>query len=229
MQRVPTRPQLELPTYAPLRVPEDLAARASAIGVDLAPAQIERLAAYLGLLLAMNERVNLTRITDPDEVWSRHALDALTLVPELADVSSGGRVLDVGSGGGVPGIPLAIARPDLRVALLEATNKKADFLRGATRALSLDVEVHADRAETLAAGEMRGSFDVVTARAVAAIDVLLGWTAPFAKKGGLLLFIKGARADEELAAARDAMKRRRCTHERTVVTPTGRVVVLRVG
>ena len=223
------RPPLAIPAVPPLPVPDDFAVRAAAIGVVLPADRAPRLGAYLALLIAMNEQVNLTRITEPGEAWRRHVLDALTLVPELSDVPAGARLLDVGSGGGVPGIPLAIARPDLRVDLLEATGKKADFLRGAARALDLPIDVHADRAEKLATSELRGRFDVVTARAVAAIDALLGWTAPFAKEGGKLLFIKGERADEELAAARGAMKRYRCTHERTTVTPTGRVVVLRVG
>src|SRR5690606_12135457 len=111
--------------------------RLAAIGVALDDVAIGRLGDFLARLLAMNEQVNLTSITDPDGAWTRHALDALTLVPHLADLPAGARVLDVGSGGGVPGIPLAIARPDLRVTLVEATEKKCAFLRGVADAIGL--------------------------------------------------------------------------------------------
>lgn len=212
----------------PSRHPPWLAERLDEIGVQLDAASIARLGDYLGHLLVMNRRMNLTRITEPDEAWSRHVLDALTLVPHLAGLAPGARILDVGSGGGVPGIPLAIARPDLRLSLLEATGKKAAFLVAAARHLKLDVEVLAERAEKLASTSLRRSFDVVTARAVASIETLLGWTAPFAKPGGRLLLIKGARAEDELGVARDALRRLSCEHERTVLTPTGRIVVIRV-
>ncbi|NUO50097.1 MAG: 16S rRNA (guanine(527)-N(7))-methyltransferase RsmG [Polyangiaceae bacterium] len=176
----------------------------------------------------MNEQVNLTAITDPVEAWTRHGLDALSLVPLLADLPAGARVLDMGAGGGVPGIPLAIARPDLRFTLVDATAKKTAFLVAVAEALGLDnVTVINGRAEELASGELERAFDAVTARAVAKISGLLAWTAPFAKSRGRLLFIKGQRADQELADAAKALRRFRCTHERTVETPTGRVVVLR--
>lgn len=221
------RPALPLPAVATLAPPADFDARLGELGVRLEPEQVGKLGDFLALLLAMNEQVNLTAVTDPAEAWSRHALDALSLVPHLASVPAGARVLDVGSGGGVPGIPLAIARPDLRVTLLDATEKKVAFLRAAAAELGLtNVEAVCGRAETVALG---APFDVVTARAVAKIAVLLGWTAPFARAGGLLLFIKGARADEELREAGAMLKRHRCAHVRTTQTPTGRVVALRVG
>lgn len=226
----PTRAPLPLPSPPPLTPPADLGERLAALGVSLDDAAIARLGDYLARLLAMNELVNLTRITDPAEVWTRHALDALSLLPHLADLPAGARVLDVGSGGGVPGIPLAIARPDLRVSLLEATEKKAAFLRAVAEAMGLaQVDVITGRAEQLATTPLRGRYDAVTARAVAAIEALLPWTAPFARSGGRLLFIKGERAAQELEQAKRALQRFRCTHDRTVLTPTGRVVVLRVG
>lgn len=222
------RAPLSLPAPPPLAAPDGFAAGAAALGVSLSAEQTATLGDYLARLIAMNERVNLTRITDPADAWNRHALDALSLVPHLADLPGGGRVLDVGSGGGVPGIPLAIARPDLHVVLLEATAKKADFLRAVSSAIGLaNVEVWNGRAERGAESEDRASFDAVTARGVAKIDVLLGWTVPFAKPRGLLLFIKGERAEEELAEARQNLAQSHCTHERTVRTPTGRIVLLR--
>jgi 16S rRNA (guanine527-N7)-methyltransferase len=135
-------------------------------------------------------------------------------------------VLDVGSGGGVPGIPLAIARPDLHVTLLDATEKKVAFLRAVVAELGLaNVDTVCGRAEDV---DLGATFDVVLARAVAKLPTLLGWTAPFAKRGGRLLLIKGERAEIELKAAAKRLRQLRCEHERTVPTPTGRIIVLRV-
>jgi 16S rRNA (guanine527-N7)-methyltransferase len=200
------------------------------LGVVLSPAQLVQLGDYLARLLAMNEHMNLTAITDPEQAWQRHVLDALTLCPLLRDLAPGARLLDVGSGGGIPGIPLAIARPDLRVTLIEATQKKAAFLRAVVEALGLhQVEVLAERAERLTSGALRGSFDVVSARAVAKLDALMPLTAPFAKPGAHVLLIKGASVDDELARAAKTLARFHCTHERTITTRTGRVVVLRLA
>lgn len=224
------RAPLPLPAATPLAAPRDFEARLAQIDVSLDADQIVRLGDYLARLLAMNEQVNLTSIIEPGEAWTRHVLDALTLVPQMADLPAGARVLDVGSGGGVPGIPLAIARPDIELTLVDATTKKASFLVAVAHAIGLDnVVVEAARAEDLEKTDLRGSFDAVTARAVAKLSSLLAWTAPFAKRGGRLLFIKGERAEHEISEARKALRRYRCTHERTVLTPTGRVVVMRVG
>lgn len=215
-----------MPAPIPLTPPPDLAERLAAVGVALDPPTLAKLTDYLGRLLAMNELMNLTAIKEPSEVWTRHALDALTLVPLLADLPSGARVVDIGSGGGVPGVPLAIARPDLKVTLVEATQKKAAFLDGLRAALSLpNLVVRAERAEQLT--DVRGAFDAATARAVGRIAMLLPITAPFVKPGGRVLLIKGQKADEELAEAAAVMDDERCAHETTVDTPTGRIVVFR--
>jgi 16S rRNA (guanine527-N7)-methyltransferase len=223
------REPLELPSPPPLPVPPDLDPALRELGVSLDPAQLALLGDYLARLLAMNERVNLTAVTDPVEAWTKHVLDGLSIAPELASLPAGASVLDVGSGGGVPGIPLAIARPDLEVTLLEATQKKAAFLADVAEALGLsNVSVIAERAEDARETELAGAFDAVTARAVAKLSALLAWTAPFARDGGQLVLIKGQRAELELRDAKRAMKLAGCTHERTTPTRTGRVVVLRV-
>ena len=229
MSHGPQRSPLPLPEVAALAIPPDFDERLAALGVTLDANAKTKLASFLALLLAMNEQMNLTAITEPEAAWSRHALDALSLVPALAGLQEGSSVLDVGSGGGVPGIPLAIARPDVRVTLLDATEKKIAFIRAAAANLDLaNVTAVTGRAEQEQVGLGR-VFDVVVARAVAKISTLIGWTAPFAKKGGRLLFIKGERADAELGEAKAILRRFACDHERTVLTPTGRIVVLRVG
>jgi len=224
------RDPIPLPEPTPLSPPQDWAARLAALGVSLDAAATAKLGDYLARLLAMNERMNLTAVTDPLEVWTRHGLDALSLVPLLAGLGPRASLVDVGSGGGVPGIPLAVARPDLRVTLVEATQKKAAFLAAVTEALGLaNVSVRAERAEQLGRGPLREAFDVATARAVGKIAQLAPLMVPFVKPGGRVLLIKGQRAGEELAEAAAVLGRLRCAAEQTVETPTGRIVVLRVG
>ena len=217
-----------MPEVAALEPPAGFAERVAALGVAVPDSAIAQVGDYLARLLAMNERMNLTAIEDPVAAWERHVLDAWTLLPLLAGLPVGARLLDVGSGGGVPGIPLAIARPDLAVTLVEATQKKAAFLEAVVASLGLsNVRVHARRAEELSRGELRRTFDVVTARAVARLAKLIPLTAPFLRPGALLLLVKGQRADEELLEATSVLRARGLVHERTVATPTGRIVVLR--
>jgi 16S rRNA (guanine527-N7)-methyltransferase len=181
----------------------EIAARAGAV---LTPAQHDLLGRYIDLLLEANQRMNLTRIADRESAEVHHVGDALTLLKFLP--AGPLRVADVGSGGGVPGIPLAIVRPDVQVLLIEATGKKATFLEEASRRLGLNnVEVIAARAED--AGRMpklRQTCDVVVARAVATMDWLAEWCLPLLKTGGKLLAMKGPTAAEELPAAEHAIR-----------------------
>lgn len=221
------RAPLPLPSVPGLAVPDGMRERLAAMGADVTADRLVTVGDYLARLLAMNERMNLTSITDAPSAWERHALDALSLLPHLADVPAGGRLVDVGSGGGLPGLPLAIARPDLHITLIEATQKKAAFLSTVSEGLRLtNVTVRAERAEKLAVGPLAGQFDVVTARAVARLAALVPLVVPFARVGGRLLLVKGQRVDEELAEARRALAVHHVRHETTIATPTGRIVIL---
>lgn len=138
-----------------------------------------------------------------DELEERHFPESLAFAKSLPP---GPRVLDIGSGGGLPGIIVALARPDLSVELLDATRKKSDFLQEVAKELDLDIIVHHGRAEELSNGGLAGRFDVVTARAVAPLDRLVLWAAPFVRSGGTIHAIKGERWAEELTAAAGAVR-----------------------
>jgi 16S rRNA (guanine527-N7)-methyltransferase len=180
-------------------------------GVSLSEHQTACLSRYLDLLEAGNERMNLTRITDRASAEVQHVADALTLLPFLPTGPI--RIADVGSGGGVPGIPVAIARPDAQVLLIESTRKKVNFLRETVSALGLEnVRVSEERAED--AGHVkapegirgREQFDVALARAVATMVWLAEWCLPLVKKGGKVLAMKGPKVADELAPAAKAMR-----------------------
>jgi 16S rRNA (guanine527-N7)-methyltransferase len=178
---------------------DEVARRAS---VELTDDQRAKLDRYLDLLLEANQRMNLTRITDRAAAELHHLADALTLLPFLLKGSH--NLADVGSGGGVPGIPLAIARPDAQVTLIESTRKKAIFLREAIATLELgNVQVSDRRVEEVArSGETsRESFDVAVARAVATMEWLAEWCLPLVKVGGKMLAMKGPRVRDELPIA----------------------------
>jgi 16S rRNA (guanine527-N7)-methyltransferase len=191
----------------PPPIPCDAEARAmlGRLGIEIAPEEETLLARYLGMLFATNERINLTRI-DRESAWTRHVVDSLTLLAPLASIDGVARAIDVGSGGGLPAIPLAIARRDIEWTLLEATGKKARFLEAVIRRLRLpNARVLNERAEKAARGPLREQFDVATSRAVGALDGLATISVPFLKIGGMMLAIKGERAWEEVAAAKQAL------------------------
>lgn len=179
---------------------------ASRAGITLRDDQHARLARYLDLLLDANQRMNLTRITDRAAAELHHVGDALTLLPLLPPGPF--RLADVGSGGGVPGIPLAIARPDAEVWLIESTKKKAAYIAETSTTIALaNVHVSEQRAEDVGHSDQRERFDVAVARAVATLDWLAEWCLPLVRKGGKVLAMKGLRAAEELPAAARAIKK----------------------
>jgi 16S rRNA (guanine527-N7)-methyltransferase len=181
-------------------------------GVELTDAQIDQFNAYYRHLVEWNARVNLTAITGYSEVEVLHFLDSLSVARALPGLTGFGkpvrsRLIDVGAGGGFPGVPLAIAFPHLQVTLLEATGKKAIFLDFLTRALSLDnATVLKGRAEDLGRrAEYREQFDFATARAVAELRTLVEYVLPFLRSGGILAASKGADAAEESERAAHAI------------------------
>ena len=149
---------------------------------------------------------NLVSARAKDELETRHIPECRSFAHLLGDH---GPVLDLGSGGGLPGLVIAIERPDLEVHLLEATSKKAAFLEETSQALGVSVQVHRGRAEELARGRLLGCFEIVTARAVAPLERLVGWAAPYLAPSGRLYAIKGQRWAEEVEAARTALARAR--------------------
>ncbi len=170
----------------------------------LGPGVSESLERYVGLLLAANGRLNLTRVVEPAAVARLHLLDALSALPLLAE-DGPRRALDLGSGGGVPGIVLAVARPDIRWTLVDSVGKKADALAAFAAALGLaNVEVRAARAEDLGRGPERASFDVVTARACASMPVLVEYAMPLLRPEGRLIAWKGLLSVAEMAAGTEA-------------------------
>lgn len=177
---------------------------ASRAGLTLTPQQHAQFHRYLDLFLAGNAKMNLTRITERAAAETQHIGDALTLLPLLP--AGPFRLADVGSGGGVPGIPIAIARPDAKVMLIESTKKKAAFLQETIAALGLgNVEVSEWRAEDVGRSNSRESFEVVVARAVATMDWLAEWCLPLVKKSGRFLAMKGPKVADELPLAARAI------------------------
>ena len=213
----------------PPPTPEFLEA-ADRFGISFDQGDLDRLHAFLSLLYAANAHTNLTAIKDPDQAWMKHIFDALTLLPTLDDLPDAPSLLDIGTGGGVPGIPLAIARPDLKVTMLDATAKKAALVESFADELSLDnARVVTGRAESLAAhpaGELRDAFDVVTARALGRVAVAAELCVPCAKVGGRIVLVKGEKAPQELEEARPALHMLHATYIDTLPTPTGQIVVL---
>jgi 16S rRNA (guanine527-N7)-methyltransferase len=176
-------------------------------GLELTAAQLAAFDAFARVLLDWNQRVNLTRITDPSAIVTKHFLDSLSVALALADLSPALSLIDVGSGAGFPGLPLKIALPQLRVTLLESTGKKTAFLQHAVAALKLEgVAVVTARAEE--AGRQpqhRAQYDVAVARAVASVQVLAEYTLPLVKIGGLVVAQKGHNPAGEVRTAANAL------------------------
>ena len=157
---------------------------------------------YAALLAAAGVERGLIGPREADRLWDRHLLNSAA-VGEL--LRAGESVVDVGSGAGLPGIPLALARPDVRVTLVEPMLRRTEFLREAIEALGLEVDVVRGRAEEPSVRERAGGADVVVSRAVGPLDKLTKWCLPLLRPGGRMLAMKGERASEEVEQQRRVM------------------------
>lgn len=179
---------------------------AGKIGVLLDKTALDRLDLYSEMLVETNKSFNLTAITEPDEILYKHFIDSLSLLTCL-EFKKNSEVIDVGTGAGFPGVVLLIARPDLRMTLLDGTNKRLVFIENVLDALELSANIVHMRAEL--AGKdtnFRERFDVVTARAVANLNTLSEICLPFVKLGGYFAPMKSAKTDEEVTNASGAIK-----------------------
>ena len=184
---------------------EILAARADEAGIPLTAEQIGQFSVYHEMLLDWNTRMNLTALTAPEDVAVKHIIDSLTAYD--AALFDGARTLiDVGTGAGLPGIPLAVYAPHLTVTLLDSLNKRVRFLTEVTAAMGLQNVrcIHARAEEAARTVEHRAAYDIVVSRAVARLPVLLEYTLPFVRVGGTLLALKGRAYAEEQKEARRA-------------------------
>ena len=170
----------------------DLSAGLAQLGLDLPPAAQAQLLAFRDLLLKWNKTYNLTALRDPEQALSHHLLDSLAILPHVG----AGALLDVGAGGGLPGIPLAIARPQLAVRMVDTVQKKATFLQQAAIQLGLkNVAVDHARVE-----EMTGQYAQISSRAFAELKLFIELTRHLLAPGGRWLAMKGVRPDDEIAA-----------------------------
>ncbi len=185
---------------------QDFIDYAKAHYIDLGPKRLESFKSYLAILLEWNEKMNLTGITDPEAIWHKHFLDSLTVLEAIP--ANAKRVIDIGTGAGFPGIPLAIVRPDLDITLLEATGKKVKFLEAVIASLGLkNISTLHHRAEILSKEKAYAArYDVALGRAVALLPVLAAYALPFLKTGGILIAQKKLGTDERITSEEEVTK-----------------------
>ncbi len=186
---------------------ENLKNQAHKMGIDLNDLMVDQFQRYQELLLIWNERMNLTAITDPRDIQNKHFLDSLTCVLPLK--MDKGKLIDIGTGAGFPGIPIKIAKPGLTVTLMDSLNKRVTFLNEVITALGLNgIEAIHGRAEECARKkEHREVYDYAFARAVAKLNVLSEYCLPYVKVGGVFISQKGSDYEQEIAQSKEALKK----------------------
>lgn len=186
-----------------LKFSNALIEKANSIGIEISQKQAEQFYKYMELLLEWNEKMNLTAITEPEEVILKHFIDSLTIIPYLKEANT---VLDIGTGAGFPGIPLKILEENKKFTLLDSLNKRIIFLQTIINELELkNIQAIHGRAEEFVSKE-RETYDIVTSRAVARLNVLLEYMLPFVKVGGRCICMKSFEIEEELKEAKKAIE-----------------------
>lgn len=175
-------------------------------GINLSEIQIEQFMKYKNILQEWNKKINLTAITEDDEIIKKHFIDSISVVKSRI-INDGVSIIDVGTGAGFPGIPIKIIMPSVKVILLDSLNKRINFLNEVIRELGLNnIETIHGRAEEMARDEKyREKFDVAIARAVANLTVLSEYCIPYVKLGGHFISMKGPSADEEIQQSKNAI------------------------
>ena len=185
---------------------EQLKKECAEIGVMLTDNQCEQFENYYELLINWNKKINLTRITEPGEVVTKHFVDSLTLL-KYGNIIKGAKVIDVGTGAGFPGIPLKIARPDIQLTLLDSLNKRLNFLSEVCGQIGITAELVHLRAEEGAKDiKYREKYDAAVSRAVARLNTLSEYCLPYVKVGGLFTAMKGPELSEEFNEAKSSVK-----------------------
>lgn len=179
---------------------------AKELDIELSKATAESFIKYMDLLLDWNERVNLTAITEPSEVVSKHFIDSLTPIA-TGLIGFDAKVIDVGTGAGFPGLPIKLAREDIKLTLLDSLNKRVNFLNEVVSTLSLKATacLHGRAEDFGVLPQHRESYDIALSRAVAALNVLCEYCLPFVKVGGYFLSMKGPEVLDEVAQAKTAI------------------------
>ena len=185
---------------------QNLQQSAKSFGLALSGKELEQFGMYQNILIERNKHMNLTAITERDEIETRHFLDSLALfqVTEF----KGKRLIDIGTGAGFPGIPLKIAEPTLEVTLLDSLAKRVDFLQEVCESLRLEQVhcIHARAEEWVGEDGVRESYDYATSRAVARLNILAELALPYIKRGGAFLAMKTSHAEEEIEEAQAAVE-----------------------
>ena len=187
--------------------PEEFYAHLADLGYPLTDRQKEQYERYFELLVEWNEKINLTAITEKDEVYLKHFYDSIAPILQGLIENQPIRLLDIGAGAGFPSLPMKILFPELDVTIIDSLNKRINFLHLLAEELGLSgVHFYHGRAEDFAQDKaFRAQFDIVTARAVARMQVLSELTIPYLKVGGRLLALKASNAPEELEEAKNAL------------------------
>jgi 16S rRNA (guanine527-N7)-methyltransferase len=186
---------------------DDFKEKAEKIDVRLDENQLKHFAQFMDFMIEWNDRVRLTSITEETEVIDKHFIDSLTALKTKV-IKDQDKVLDLGTGGGFPGIPLKIINPTIELVMLDSRLKKIEYLQEVVNAFNLEntIAIHGRAEDYGQLPEFRETFDIVVSRAVANLTVLSEYCLPFVKKGGYFIAMKGTKSDEEINEAKKAIK-----------------------